>query len=75
MTPTRIYVKSVISAIKTGKVKAFAHITGGGLLENVPRVLPKQLGVTLDAKKWKIPAVFPWLATAGITLIKFCKCF
>lgn len=65
LTPTRIYVKPVIAAIKTGKVKAFAHITGGGLLENVPRVLPKNLGVNLNAKNWKILDVFPWLAAAG----------
>lgn len=65
LTPTKIYVKPVINAIKTGKVKAFAHITGGGLLENVPRILPKHLGVKLNAKNWKILDVFPWLAAAG----------
>lgn len=57
--------KPVISAIKTGKVKAFAHITGGGLLENIPRILPKHLGVRLNAKNWKMNDVFPWLAAAG----------
>lgn len=65
MTPTKIYVKPVISAVKTGKIKAFAHITGGGILENVPRVLPKHLGVKLNAKNWKILDVFPWLAAIG----------
>lgn len=65
LTPTQIYIKAVVPAVRTGKVKAFAHITGGGLTENIPRVLTPQLGVRLDALKWKIPAVFPWLATAG----------
>lgn len=65
LTPTKIYVKSVIKAVKTGKVKAFAHITGGGLVENIPRVLPKTLGVYLDASKWKFHPVFPWLAATG----------
>ncbi|XP_074036084.1 trifunctional purine biosynthetic protein adenosine-3 Gart [Leptinotarsa decemlineata] len=65
LTPTKIYVKDVIPAVKTGKVKAFAHITGGGLVENIPRILPGDVAVELDASKWNIPDVFPWLATAG----------
>ncbi len=64
MTPTRIYVKPLLQAIKAGGVKALAHITGGGLLENIPRVLPETLGVelTLPAQR---PAVFDWLQQAG----------
>lgn len=65
LTPTRIYVKSCLSAIKTGQVKALAHITGGGLLENIPRVLPEGLGVKIKKDSWKLPPVFQWLREAG----------
>ena len=65
LAPTRIYVKSCLKAIKVGGVKAFAHITGGGLIENIPRVLPDGIGVALDASTWTIPPVFPWLADIG----------
>jgi phosphoribosylformylglycinamidine cyclo-ligase len=65
LEPTRIYVRSALAAIKTGHVKALAHITGGGLLENIPRVLPDGLGVTLDGASWQAPPVFTWLAKAG----------
>ncbi len=65
LEPTRIYVKSCLAAIKSGNVKALAHITGGGLIENIPRILSGNLGVELYAKSWDLPAVFPWLAKAG----------
>ncbi len=67
LEPTRIYVKSPGSRrrFKTGQVKALAHITGGGLLENIPRVLPEGFGVRLKAKSWQAPPVFRWLAKAG----------
>ncbi|KAL3273731.1 hypothetical protein HHI36_015160 [Cryptolaemus montrouzieri] len=65
LTPTKIYVKAVVPVLQTGKVEAFAHITGGGLLENIPRVLPSNLGVKLNAKNWEIPRVFAWLAAMG----------
>ena len=61
LTPTRIYVKSCLAAVKTGKVKAMAHITGGGLSENIPRVLPQGLGVTLRLDSWPISPLFQWL--------------
>jgi len=65
LVPTRIYVKSCLAAVKTGAITALAHITGGGLTENIPRVLPDGLGVQLDASNWPLPPVFSWLAGAG----------
>jgi phosphoribosylformylglycinamidine cyclo-ligase len=65
LTPTRIYVKSCLAATRTGKVKALAHITGGGLLENVPRVLPDDLCARFNAASWPLPPVFRWLMTTG----------
>ncbi len=66
LTPTRIYVKSCLAAIReTGAVKALAHITGGGFPENIPRVLPAGLGVQIDLSRVPLQPVFKWLARAG----------
>ncbi|NQW00662.1 MAG: phosphoribosylformylglycinamidine cyclo-ligase, partial [Rhodospirillales bacterium] len=65
LTPTRLYVKSCLAAIGEGGVHALAHITGGGLTENIPRVLPAGLGVVLDANRWPVPDVFTWMASVG----------
>lgn len=66
LEPTKLYVNSLISALKAdAPIKGMAHITGGGLLENIPRVLPDGLGVRLDAKTWPLLPVFKWLAQAG----------
>lgn len=65
LKPTKLYVSDVLPLLRSGHVKAVAHITGGGLLENIPRVLPSHLGVQLDAVTWKIPPVFGWLAAKG----------
>lgn len=69
MQPTKIYVKSVVPALRTNLVKGFAHITGGGLIENIPRILPNHLGVTLDATNWNILPIFGWLAAIGEYII------
>nr|KAF6477546.1 phosphoribosylglycinamide formyltransferase [Molossus molossus] len=65
LTPTRIYSQSLLPVLHSGHVKAFAHITGGGLLENIPRVLPSKCGVDLDAQTWRIPKIFSWLQQEG----------
>lgn len=65
LTPTRIYVKPALAAVRAGTVRALAHITGGGLVENIPRVLPAGLGVALDAASWSLPPVFRWLMAVG----------
>ncbi len=66
LTPTRIYVRSCLAALReTGGVKALAHITGGGFPDNIPRVLPKALGVALDLARVPVPPVFRWLAATG----------
>ncbi len=66
LTPTRIYVKPLLSAIRaTGALKALAHITGGGFPENIPRVLPKHLAAEIDLAAIRPPAVFTWLAKTG----------
>ncbi|KAL8708279.1 MAG: hypothetical protein Q9220_006856 [cf. Caloplaca sp. 1 TL-2023] len=65
LTPTRIYVKSIQAATKKDLVKGMAHITGGGLTENVPRMLPGNLAAVLDATMWKVPEVMKWLKRTG----------
>ncbi|MEE4117685.1 MAG: phosphoribosylformylglycinamidine cyclo-ligase [Paracoccaceae bacterium] len=65
LTPTRLYTASVLPAIRAGGVHAVAHITGGGLTENLPRVLPDGLGCEIDLGAWALPPVFGWLAEAG----------
>ncbi|MBX8800431.1 phosphoribosylformylglycinamidine cyclo-ligase [Pseudochrobactrum asaccharolyticum] len=66
LTPTRIYVKSLLSAIRsTGAIKALAHITGGGFPDNIPRVLPETLAAEINLSAIPVPAVFSWLAKTG----------
>jgi len=65
LAPTKIYVKSVVPLMKDGLIKGFAHITGGGLVDNIPRILPSNLLCTLYGHSWKLPPVFGWLAEQG----------
>jgi phosphoribosylformylglycinamidine cyclo-ligase len=65
MAPTKIYVKSLLGLIAKSPVHALAHITGGGLLENIPRVLPENATAVIDTNAWTRPAVFDWLQQGG----------
>jgi phosphoribosylformylglycinamidine cyclo-ligase len=65
MAPTRIYVKSLLALIRQLPVKGLAHITGGGLVENVPRILPDQLTAVLRKDAWEMPPLFHWLQQQG----------
>ena len=65
MQPTRIYVKSLLDVLRQVPVHAFAHITGGGITENLPRVLPANTGAVIDLAAWSRPAVFDWLKEQG----------
>ncbi len=65
LEPTRIYVKSLLPLMREGLVKAAAHITGGGLLENLPRVMPPRTQARIDPRSWHRPPVFQWLQQAG----------
>ncbi|AFO87326.1 phosphoribosylformylglycinamidine cyclo-ligase [Phaeobacter inhibens] len=76
LTPTRLYVKQCLAAVRTGGVHALAHITGGGLTENLPRVLPEDLGADIDLNAWELPPVFKWMAeTGGIAEAEMLKTF
>ena len=65
LTPTRLYVKGAVAAIRDQSVHGLAHITGGGLTENLPRAVPDGLGVEVDLSTWSLPPVFRWLSQQG----------
>jgi len=65
LLPTKLYIKSVLPIMQKGLIKAAAHITGGGLLENIPRVIPGGIAAHLDMATWKVPPVFRWLVQNG----------
>ncbi len=76
LTPTRLYVQPALQSIRAGGVHALAHITGGGLTENLPRVLPEGLGAEIDLTTWELPPVFRWMAeTGGIAEAEMLKTF
>jgi phosphoribosylformylglycinamidine cyclo-ligase len=65
LAPTEIYVSALMPPVKSGKIKGLAHITGGGITDNVPRMLPKSLSPEIDFEAWKRPTVFNWLQETG----------
>ncbi len=65
LAPTRIYVKSLLTLMQSVNLHALAHITGGGLLENIPRVMPNHTQAIIDANAWQMPEVFNWLQQKG----------
>ena len=68
LTPTKIYVKSILALIEKVKVKGIAHITGGGFIENIPRIFPEGIGCEIDIKSYEVPALFKVMQEkAGIT--------
>lgn len=76
LAPTRLYVKQALKAVRAGGVHALAHITGGGLTENPPRVIPDGLACEIDLSSWQLPPVFRWLAeTAGMSEPELLKTF
>jgi phosphoribosylformylglycinamidine cyclo-ligase len=76
LTPTRLYVKQALAAVRAGGVHGLAHITGGGLTENPPRVIPEGLACAIDLSSWQLPPVFRWLAeTAGMAEPELLKTF
>ena len=75
LTPTRIYADTILNLIREVPVKGIAHITGGGLTENIPRVLPKRLGASLRASEWPSQPVFDWLRDAGVAEAEMLRTF
>ncbi|MBL4806623.1 MAG: phosphoribosylformylglycinamidine cyclo-ligase [Rhodobacteraceae bacterium] len=76
LTPTKLYVKSGLKALRTGGLHALAHITGGGLTENLPRALPDGLGASIDLTAWALPPVFRWLTDqSGLSHAELLKTF
>ncbi|KKA29503.1 hypothetical protein TD95_001587 [Thielaviopsis punctulata] len=76
LTPTRLYVKALLQVFAKDLVKGAAHITGGGLIDNVPRMLPDHLAADIDLTTWERPAVFKWLRETGnVPAIEMCRTF
>lgn len=76
LSPTRIYVNTLLPVLRSGAVKGLAHITGGGFVDNVPRVLPEGLGCTIDVSRWELPPVFSHLMkSGGVEPREMCRTF
>ncbi|KIJ54288.1 hypothetical protein M422DRAFT_73781 [Sphaerobolus stellatus SS14] len=80
LTPTRLYIRPLLPVLRgaetKGRVKALAHITGGGFIDNIPRVLPSGFAASLDVRRWKLPPVFEWLMrTGGVAPKEMCRTF
>jgi phosphoribosylformylglycinamidine cyclo-ligase len=76
LEPTKIYIRPAVAALETGKLKALAHITGGGLTENLPRALPDGLGAQIDLGSWTRLPIFDWLISqAGLEQAEALKTF
>src|SRR5205807_2796916 len=65
LEPTRIYVRSLLPLVQEGRIKGLAHITGGGLLENIPRVMPEGCHAAVDTSRWGLPQIFALLQEGG----------
>lgn len=65
LVPTRIYIRQLLPSIKASLLKGLSHITGGGFTENIPRVLPKTVGVDIDLSQLDMPPIFRWVMSAG----------
>jgi phosphoribosylamine--glycine ligase/phosphoribosylformylglycinamidine cyclo-ligase len=76
LTPTRIYAKPLFSLSRKNLVKGMSHITGGGLIENIPRMLPKELAAEVDVATWNLQPIFTWLKKVGnISSPEFARTF
>ena len=76
LTPTRIYVKPLLKALSSATIKGLAHVTGGGLVDNVPRMLPASLTAAVDATAWSLPPVFAWLKKMGnVSAVEMARAF
>ena len=65
LTPTRIYAKQILSLIESAPIKSISHITGGGLIDNLPRTIPKNLSAIINTNTWEIPSIFNWISEKG----------
>eukprot|EP00128_Syssomonas_multiformis_P013382 Colp12_sorted_trinity150504_noHs@15541 len=76
LTPTKIYIRALLPEVKNQTIKGMAHITGGGFIDNIPRVLPDNVQAVIDGSSWPLPPVFQWLQKlGGIAPIELARTF